>query len=141
MPFTVITLTEVAIVSLERVGFNLRNLDMAVVFKDLTRDVFRIDAIPSTALDNIRVCHCIRLPQAQEAPWLMMPRPCCATLSRATTSFPCTAWSEHHQQNQCHSIVSMLLVMLEEACCEPHLRLCQCLDVLHGCTEPWGFWG
>ena len=55
MPFTVITLAEVAIVSLERVGFNLRNLDMAVVFKDLTRDVFRIDAIPSTAVDNIRV--------------------------------------------------------------------------------------
>ena len=56
MPFTVVTLAEVAIVSLERVGFNLRNLDMAIVFKDLTRDVFRIDAIPSTAVDNIRVC-------------------------------------------------------------------------------------
>ena len=61
MPFTVITLTEVAIVSLERVGFNLRNLDMAVVFKDLARDVFRIDAIPSTALDNIRV-RCMTAP-------------------------------------------------------------------------------
>jgi len=127
MPFTVITMAEVNIVNLERVGFNLRNFDMTVVFKaraagcprlgrpargrtlsgglltscrvacgipdsmqgggaracawsqlavqaptavecmhaqgvttrpaaqDLTRDVVRIDAIPSTSLDTIRV--------------------------------------------------------------------------------------
>lgn len=54
MPFTVITLTEVGIMSLERVGFALKNFDLAIVFKDLTRDVFRIDAIPSQALDIIR---------------------------------------------------------------------------------------
>lgn len=33
MPFTVITMSEVNIVNLERVGFNLRNFDMAMVFK------------------------------------------------------------------------------------------------------------
>ncbi len=33
MPFTVITMAEVNIVNLERVGFNLRNFDMTVVFK------------------------------------------------------------------------------------------------------------
>ena len=55
MPFTVVTLTDVAVVSLERVGFNLRNFDMALVFKDLTRDVFRVDAIPTQSLDTIRV--------------------------------------------------------------------------------------
>jgi nucleosome binding factor SPN SPT16 subunit len=33
MPFTVITMTEVNIVNLERVGFNLKNFDMTLVFK------------------------------------------------------------------------------------------------------------
>lgn len=33
MPFTVITMSEVNIVNLERVGFNLRNFDMTLVFK------------------------------------------------------------------------------------------------------------
>ena len=33
MPFTVITMAEVNIVNLERVGFNLRNFDMTIVFK------------------------------------------------------------------------------------------------------------
>ena len=55
MPFTVITLAEVAVVSLERVGFNLRNFDMALVFKDLSRDVVRVDAIPMASLDTLRV--------------------------------------------------------------------------------------
>lgn len=54
MPFTVITLSEVVVVNLERVGFGLRNFDMALVFKDLSRDVVRIDAIPMTSLDTIR---------------------------------------------------------------------------------------
>lgn len=39
MPFTVTTLADVEIVNLERVGFNLKNFDMAIVFKDFTRDV------------------------------------------------------------------------------------------------------
>lgn len=50
----VITLSEVVVVNLERVGFGLRNFDMTLVFKDLTRDVVRIDAIPMTSLDTIR---------------------------------------------------------------------------------------
>lgn len=33
MPFTVITMAEVNIINLERVGFNLRNFDMTLVFK------------------------------------------------------------------------------------------------------------
>lgn len=33
MPFTVITMADVTIVNLERVGFNLRNFDMTIVFK------------------------------------------------------------------------------------------------------------
>lgn len=33
MPFTVITMTEVNVVNLERVGFNLKNFDMTLVFK------------------------------------------------------------------------------------------------------------
>ena len=36
MPFTVITLTEVGIMSLERVGFALKNFDLAIVFKVTT---------------------------------------------------------------------------------------------------------
>ena len=54
MPFTVITLSEVVVVNLERVGFGLRNFDMALVFKDPHREVVRIDAIPMTSLDTIR---------------------------------------------------------------------------------------
>ena len=54
MPFLVLTLAEVEVVNLERVSFNLKNFDMAVVFKDLTRDVHRIDAIDMKHLDTIK---------------------------------------------------------------------------------------
>lgn len=43
------------LVNLERVGFNLRNFDMVFIWKDLGRDVGRIDSIPSTSLDTIKV--------------------------------------------------------------------------------------
>jgi hypothetical protein len=33
MPFTVVSLSDIEIVNLERVGFNLKNFDMAIVFK------------------------------------------------------------------------------------------------------------
>lgn len=33
MPFTVISLSDIEIINLERVGFNLKNFDMAIVFK------------------------------------------------------------------------------------------------------------
>ena len=39
MPFCVISLADIEIVNLERVGFNLKNFDMAIVFKDFTREV------------------------------------------------------------------------------------------------------
>lgn len=54
MPFTVVSLEDIEVVNLERVGFNLKNFDMAIVFKDFTRDVLRIDAIPTKKLDTIR---------------------------------------------------------------------------------------
>ncbi|KAJ4717345.1 FACT complex subunit SPT16 [Melia azedarach] len=53
-PFLVVTLSEIEIVNLERVGLGQKNFDMTVVFKDFKRDVLRIDSIPSTALDDIK---------------------------------------------------------------------------------------
>jgi nucleosome binding factor SPN SPT16 subunit len=46
---------EVNLVNLERVGFNLRNFDMVFIWKDLNRDVGRIDTIPSQSLETIKV--------------------------------------------------------------------------------------
>ncbi|KAK9282890.1 hypothetical protein L1049_011115 [Liquidambar formosana] len=53
-PFLVITLSEIEIVNLERVGLGQKNFDMTIVFKDFKRDVMRIDSIPSTSLDGIK---------------------------------------------------------------------------------------
>lgn len=53
-PFLVITLSEIEIVNLERVGFGQKNFDMTIVFKDFKRDVFRIDSIPQTSLESIK---------------------------------------------------------------------------------------
>ncbi|TYG38428.1 hypothetical protein ES288_D13G222300v1 [Gossypium darwinii] len=53
-PFVVITLSEIEIVNLERVGLGQKNFDMTIVFKDFKRDVLRIDSIPSTSLDGIK---------------------------------------------------------------------------------------
>ncbi|GAB4855678.1 FACT complex subunit spt16 [Ancistrocladus abbreviatus] len=53
-PFLVITLCEIEIVNLERVGFGQKNFDMAIIFKDFKRDVFRIDSIPTTSLESIK---------------------------------------------------------------------------------------
>ena len=33
MPFTVVACAEILLVNLERVGFNLRNFDMTIIFK------------------------------------------------------------------------------------------------------------
>ncbi|KAL1831897.1 hypothetical protein DCAR_0101912 [Daucus carota subsp. sativus] len=54
MPFVVISLSEIEIVNLERVGLGQKNFDMAIVFTDFKRDVFRIDSIPSSSLDGIK---------------------------------------------------------------------------------------
>ncbi|KAK9143266.1 hypothetical protein Syun_012666 [Stephania yunnanensis] len=53
-PFLVISLAEIEIVNLERVGLGQKNFDMTVVFKDFKKDVRRIDSIPSTSLDGIK---------------------------------------------------------------------------------------
>lgn len=53
-PFLVVTLNDIEIVNLERVGLGQKAFDMAIVFKDFKRDVLRIDAIPSTSLDGIK---------------------------------------------------------------------------------------
>ncbi|XP_057531965.1 FACT complex subunit SPT16 [Amaranthus tricolor] len=53
-PFLVITLSEIEIVNLERVGFGQKNFDMTIVFKDFKKDVFRIDSIPTTSLESIK---------------------------------------------------------------------------------------
>lgn len=53
-PFLVVTLSEIEIVNLERVGLGQKNFDMAIVFKDFKQDVLRIDSIPSTSLDGIK---------------------------------------------------------------------------------------
>ncbi|CAN0857324.1 FACT complex subunit SPT16 [Linum grandiflorum] len=54
LPFLVVTLGEIEIVNLERVGLGQKNFDMTIVFKDFKKDVMRIDSIPSTALDGIK---------------------------------------------------------------------------------------
>lgn len=53
-PFLVVTLSEIEVVNLERVGLGQKNFDMAIVFKDFKKDVLRIDSIPSTSLDGIK---------------------------------------------------------------------------------------
>ncbi|CAL5028226.1 unnamed protein product [Urochloa decumbens] len=53
-PFLVVSLSEIEIVNLERVGFGTKNFDMAIVFKDFKKDVLRIDSIPSSSLDAIK---------------------------------------------------------------------------------------
>ncbi|GER25681.1 FACT complex subunit SPT16 [Striga asiatica] len=53
-PFLVVSLADIEIVNLERVGLAQKNFDMAIVFKDFKRDVMRIDSIPSTSLDGIK---------------------------------------------------------------------------------------
>ncbi len=45
---------DIEIVNLERVGFNLKNFDMAIVFKDFSRDVMRIDSVPTKSLETIK---------------------------------------------------------------------------------------
>ncbi|KAM3373346.1 hypothetical protein ACQJBY_020016 [Aegilops geniculata] len=51
---TVVTLGEIEIVNLERVGFGTKKFDMAIVFNGFKKDVLRIDSIQSTSLDAIK---------------------------------------------------------------------------------------
>ena len=53
-PFFVITVNEIEIVYFERVAQNLKNFDMALVFKDFSRPVKKIYTIPIENLDMLK---------------------------------------------------------------------------------------
>ena len=53
-PPLVVSAEDMEVINLERVGFHLKNFDMAIVFKDFTKDVHRIDQIPIQNLDNLK---------------------------------------------------------------------------------------
>ncbi|WVQ82770.1 FACT complex subunit SPT16 [Cryptococcus sp. DSM 104549] len=53
-PFTVITLSEVEIVHLERVQFGLKNFDMVFVLQDFKKTPVHINSIPVEHLDNVK---------------------------------------------------------------------------------------
>lgn len=53
-PFLVVTLSEIEIVSLERVQFGLRQFDMVMIFKDFRKTPLSINSIPSSQLDDVK---------------------------------------------------------------------------------------
>ncbi|KAI9190105.1 FACT complex subunit spt16 [Blastocladiella emersonii ATCC 22665] len=53
-PFTIITISEIEVVHLERVQFGLKNFDMVFVFSDYTRTPVHINSIPISELDLVR---------------------------------------------------------------------------------------
>lgn len=53
-PFTVITMSEVEIIHLERVQFGLKNFDMVIVFKDYNRAPAHINTIPVESLETVK---------------------------------------------------------------------------------------
>ena len=53
-PFFVVSLNDIEIVNLERVIFGIKSFDLALVFKDFTRPVMRIDSVPVGSLDKIK---------------------------------------------------------------------------------------
>jgi nucleosome binding factor SPN SPT16 subunit len=53
-PFTVITLSDVEIVHLERVQFGLKNFDMVFVLTDFKKPPIHINNIPVVHLDNVK---------------------------------------------------------------------------------------
>ena len=54
LPFFVITVNEIEIVYFERVSQNLKNFDMAFIFKDYSRPIKKISAIPVENLDMLK---------------------------------------------------------------------------------------
>ena len=52
-PF-VVTLDEVELIHFERVQFHLKNFDMVIVYKDYSKKVTMISAIPVASLDPIK---------------------------------------------------------------------------------------
>ncbi|KIJ30342.1 hypothetical protein M422DRAFT_268209, partial [Sphaerobolus stellatus SS14] len=53
-PFLVVTMSEVEIISLERVQFGLRQFDMVIIFKDFKKAPLSINSIPSVQLDDVK---------------------------------------------------------------------------------------
>lgn len=53
-PFTVVTLSEIEIVHLERVQFGLKNFDMVLVLRDFQRAPIHINTIPVETLDSVK---------------------------------------------------------------------------------------
>jgi len=53
-PAFVITLEDVELVHFERVQFHMKNFDMIFIFKEYTRKVSMISAIPMTSLDSVK---------------------------------------------------------------------------------------
>ena len=53
-PSFIITLDDVELVHFERVQFHMKNFDMIFIFKDYTRKVSMVSAIPMTSLDSVK---------------------------------------------------------------------------------------
>jgi nucleosome binding factor SPN SPT16 subunit len=53
-PFLVVTLSEIEVVSLERVQFGLKQFDMVIIFNDFSRSPHQINSIPTGQLDDVR---------------------------------------------------------------------------------------
>lgn len=53
-PFLVVTLDDIELVHLERVSFGLKNFDLVVIFKDLSRPVQHINTIPVESIDQVK---------------------------------------------------------------------------------------
>jgi nucleosome binding factor SPN SPT16 subunit len=54
LPFFVLTINEIEIIYFERVSQNLKNFDMAFIFKDYSRPIKKISAIPVESLDMLK---------------------------------------------------------------------------------------
>lgn len=53
-PFVVIPLVDIELVHLERIQFGLKNFDIVVIFKDLTKPPAHINTVPVNQLDNVK---------------------------------------------------------------------------------------
>jgi len=53
-PFTVITLSDIEIVHLERIQFGLKNFDMVFVLNDFKKTPIHIISVPIVHLDNVK---------------------------------------------------------------------------------------
>ena len=53
-PFFVLTIKEIELIYFERVSQNLKNFDMAFIFKDYSRPIVKITTIPTDSLDMLK---------------------------------------------------------------------------------------